>query len=94
MSRARHRHLDLVVVAVLGRVAVLPFLNIDSALAVHDGGGGLVLGFVWWGTNFASAAERRRRTASTTAGRVDGESVGRTAGRLYAKANDVLRKRG
>jgi hypothetical protein len=30
-SRAQHRHLDVVVVAVLLVVAVLPFLNIDSA---------------------------------------------------------------
>ena len=93
VSRAQHRHLDLVVIAVLLVVAVLPFLNIDSASRFTMVAVALVLGFVWWGTNFASAAERRRRTTASTIGRVDAESVGRTAGRLYAKANDVLRKR-
>ena len=92
-SRAQHRQLDLVVIAVLLVVAVLPFLTIDSASRFTMVAVALVLGFIWWGTNFASAAERRRRTPASTIGRVDAESVGRTAGRLYAKANDVLRKR-
>jgi hypothetical protein len=46
---------------------------------------------VWWGTNFAAAAERRRATAPS--GRVDVESLGRSAGRLFAKASDAIRKR-
>jgi hypothetical protein len=46
---------------------------------------------VWWGTNFAAAAERRRMT--TPSGRVDVESLGRSAGRLFAKANQAIKKR-
>ena len=93
VSRARHSHLDLVVVAVLLVVAALPFLTIDSASRLTMVVVALVLGFVWWGTNFANAAERRRRLASSASGKVDAVSIGRTAGRLYARANDALRKR-
>jgi hypothetical protein len=93
VSRAQHRHLDLVVVAILVVIAALPFLNIDSASRLTMVVVALLLGFVWWGTNFASAAERRRRATSAPSAKVDAESIGRTAGRLYAKANDALRKR-
>jgi hypothetical protein len=50
-----------------------------------------VLGFVWWGTNFSAAAERRRLT--TPSGRVDVDTIGRSAGRLFAKANEAIRKK-
>jgi hypothetical protein len=91
-SRAQHRHLDIAVVAALLVVAVLPFLNIDSASRLTIVVVALVLGFVWWGTNFATAADRRHRVTSSASGKVDAVSIGRTAGRLYAKAGDLLRK--
>jgi hypothetical protein len=94
VSRAQHSRLDLVVVGILLVVAALPFLDIDSASRLTMVLVAAVLGFVWWGTNFASAAERRRRLRSPASAKVDAESVGRTAGRLYARANDALRKRG
>ncbi len=93
VSRAQHSRLDLAVVAVLLVVAALPFLNIDSASRATMVVVALLLGFVWWGTNFANAAERRRRLTSSASGKVDAVSIGRTAGRFYARANDALRKR-
>jgi hypothetical protein len=69
-------------------------LNVDSASRVTILIVAVVLAVVWWGTNFADAAARRqRRAASAPPGKVDAESIGRTAGRLYARANDAVRKR-
>jgi hypothetical protein len=94
VARPLHRRLDLVVIAVLAVLAALPMLNIDTASRLTLLLVAVVLAVVWWGTNFATAVERRRRTATSAAGRVDTESIGRTAGRLYAKASDAMRKRG
>ena len=93
VGRPLHRRLDLVVVGVLVVVAALPLLTIDAASRLTMLVVAVVLGFVWWGTNFATSAERRRRLASSTSGRVDAQSIGRTAGRLVAKAGDAMRKR-
>jgi hypothetical protein len=91
IGRGLHRRLDLVVIGVLVVGAALPFLSIDTASRLTMLLIAAVLGFVWWGTNFAVAAERRR--ATTPSGRVDVESLGRSAGRLFAKASDAIRKR-
>ncbi len=93
VERPLHRRLDLVVVGVLVVVAALPMLTIDAASRFTLLIVAAVLGVVWWGTNFATSAERRRRLASSTSGRVDAQSIGRTAGRLVAKAGDAMRKR-
>src|SRR5262245_41157695 len=91
IGRGLHRRLDLVVIGALVVLAALPFLSIDTAgrLTMLLVAG--VLGFLWWGTNFAAAAERRRMT--TPSGRVDVESLGRSAGRLFAKANEAIKRR-
>jgi hypothetical protein len=95
VGRQLHRRLDLVVVGVLVLLAALPMLNIDTASRLTMVVVAAVLGVVWWGTNFADSVERRRRrlAASVGPGRVDAQSIGRTAGRLVAKANEVMRKR-
>ena len=61
VGRSLHRRLDLVVVGVLVVLAALPMLNIDTASRVTMVVVAAVLGVVWWGTNFADSAERRRR---------------------------------
>jgi hypothetical protein len=93
VERPLHRRLDLVVVGLLVVLAALPMLTIDAASRFTLLIVAAVLGVVWWGTNFATSAERRRRLASSTSGRVDAQSIGRTAGRLVAKAGDAMRKR-
>jgi len=93
-GRQLHRRLDLVVLAALLILAALPMLTIDAASRLTMVIVAVVLGVVWWGTNFADSAERRRRRlASPSSGRVDAQSIGRTAGRLVAKANEAVRKR-
>lgn len=94
-GRSLHRRLDVVVIGVLVVVAALPMLNIDSASRLTMVVVAIVLAVVWWGTNFADAAARRQRrlASSGTPGKVDAQSIGRTAGRLYARANDAVRKR-
>lgn len=88
--RALHSRLDLVVVAVLLVVAVLPFLGSDATSRLTIAGGAAVLALIWWGSDFSTAGARRRQ--ATSAGRVDAESVGRFAGRLVNRAG-ALRKR-
>jgi hypothetical protein len=90
-GRSLHRRLDVVVIAALVVCAALPFLSIDTASRLTMLLVAAVLGVVWWGTNFATAAERRR--VMTPSGRLDVETLGRSAGRLFAKANDAIRKR-
>jgi hypothetical protein len=91
IGRGLHRRLDLVVIGVLVVLAALPFLSIDTASRLTMLLVAAVLGFVWWGTNFSAAAERRRPT--TPSGRVDVDSIGRSAGRLFAKASDAIKRR-
>jgi len=94
VGRSLHRRLDIAVICALIVIAALPMLNVDSASRVTILIVAIVLAVVWWGTNFADAAARRqRRAASAPPGKVDAESIGRTAGRLYARANDAVRKR-
>lgn len=95
VSRAQHRHLDLVIVGVVVVIAALPMLDIDSASRLTMVVVALVLAVVWWGTNFADSAARRRSrlAASPAPGRIDSQSIGRTAGRLVARANEAMRKR-
>jgi hypothetical protein len=90
-ARSVHRRLDLVVIGALVVLAALPFVSIDTVSRLTMLLVAAVLGFVWWGTNFSAAAERRRMT--TPSGRVDVESLGRSAGRLFAKANQAIKKR-
>ncbi len=93
IGRSLHRRLDLVVIGVLVVLAALPMLEIDAASRFTMLIVAAVLAVVWWGTNFATSAERRRYLASSTSGRVNTQSIGRTAGRLVAKAGDAMRKR-
>ena len=81
------------VIGVLVVLAALPMLEIDAASRFTMLIVAAVLAVVWWGTNFATSAERRRYLASSTSGRVNTQSIGRTAGRLVAKAGDAMRKR-
>jgi hypothetical protein len=91
VGRRQHRHLDAVVIGVLVVVAALPMFTIDAASRLTMVIVAVVLAVIWWSTNFAAPGERRRATSLT--GRVDSEHIGRTAGRLVAKAGDVVRKR-
>ena len=92
VPRSLHAKVDLGVVAALVVVAVLPFLDIDSASRATIVVVAVVLAVVWWGTNFADVGSRRRRPVAP-ASSFDSETLGRAAGRLYAKAGKAVRKR-
>ena len=66
-GRGLHRRLDLVVIGVLVLLAALPMLTIDAASRLTMVIIAVVLAVVWWGTNFADSAERRRRRLATSA---------------------------
>lgn len=89
VGRPLHRRLDLAVIVVLVVAAALPFLEIDAASRLTMVVVAVVLAVVWWSTNFALA----HRRPATVPGRIDADTIGRTAGRLYAKASDAMRKR-
>jgi hypothetical protein len=89
VGRRQHRRLDLIVLAVVAVVAILPFLTIDTSSRITMIVIVVVLGVVWWGTSF----EHRQRTVGVPSGKVDADSIGRTAGRLWVKAGDAIRKR-
>jgi hypothetical protein len=91
VGRRQHRRCDVAVIAVLLVVAALPWLTIDAASRLTMLVVAVVLAVVWWSTNFAPPGERARR--STSMDRVDSEHIGRTAGRLVARAGDAVRKR-
>lgn len=95
VSRRQHRILDLVVIGIIAVAAVLPFLAIDgmgraSMLLVAA-----VLGVLWYGTNFETraAASRRRSGARAALASDRSEAIGRSAGRLFARAAAEARRR-
>jgi hypothetical protein len=92
VPRRLHRRLDLVVIGVLVVIAALPMIDMDSASRLTILLVAAVLAVVWWGTNFAEAGARRR-PGGPALGPLDSETIGRTAGRLYARANEVIKKR-
>lgn len=88
MKRRQHRIFDVVVMAVLLLLAVLPVFPVDNAtrliMLVIVG----AMLFLWLSTNFA---ERPVRPTGTV--RADrSESIGRTAGRLYSRTREIARK--
>jgi hypothetical protein len=91
IGRPLHRRTDLAVIAALVVLAALPWLTIDAASRLAMLLVAVVLAVVWWSTNFTAAGQRR--ASATPTGRLDSEHVGRTAGRLWVKAGDVVRRR-
>jgi len=94
-SRPVHRILDIGVIAVVVSVAAMPFLSIDAAsrltMIVIAG----VIAFLWVTTNFETRREAvGRRDAVRMATASDrSEAIGRSAGRLVARAGEYARKR-
>ena len=95
VSRTQHRIVDLVVIGIVALTAALPFLEIDAMSRVMMLGVAVVLGFVWFGTNFETRpVSARRRSAARAAMASDrSEAIGRSAGRLVARAAAEARRR-
>jgi hypothetical protein len=97
-SRRAHRIVDVFVISGLALVAVLPFLDVDSATRVIVGGGAAVLAVVWWNSAFERRRPRAARAdgppAGSTAQPVDrSEAFGRGAGRLAGGIAKAVRDR-
>jgi hypothetical protein len=86
VSRSLHRRLDIGVLAVVGLLAALPVLDIDAVgrltMAIAAG----VLAFVWLGTDYTVRATRPRPVARS-------DAIGRSAGRMVARAVRAARNR-
>lgn len=94
-SRPQHRWLDVAVVGVVVVVACLPFLEIDAASRFTMIGVAAAMGFLWYGTNFETRpqASRRRSGARDSLASERSDAIGRSAGRLVAKAAQAARDR-
>lgn len=101
-SRRAHRVVDVVVIAGLLLLAVLPFVDVDSSTRVILFGGGVVLAVVWWNSAFEPRRPRRSRRPGGDAGPPVGstakptdrsEAIGRGAGRLAGGIAKAVRDR-
>ncbi len=97
-SRKAHRVVDVVVIVALALIAVVPFIDVDSATRVILGGSAAVLGVVWWNSAFEKRPSRRTRAgaapAEPPAAPVDrSEAIGRGAGRLAGSIANAVRDR-
>ena len=95
VSRPQHRILDLVVAGMVAATALLPFLEIEGMSRATMLVVSVILGFLWFGTNFETRPEAARRRSETRAALAGdrSEAIGRTAGRLVARATAEARKR-
>ena len=95
VTRPQHRALDLVVAGVVAVTAVLPFIEIDGMSRVTMLIVAMILGFLWFGTNFETRPEAARRRSGARAALASdrSEAIGRTAGRFVARATAEARKR-
>jgi hypothetical protein len=95
VTRPQHRILDLVVASVVAVAALLPFVELDGVSRATMLIVAVILGFLWYGTNFETRPEagRRRSEARAALASDRSEAIGRTAGRFVARATAEARKR-
>ena len=95
VTRPQHRILDLVVAVVVAVAALVPFVEIDGMSRATMLIVAVILGFLWYGTNFETRPEAARRRSGARAALASdrSEAIGRTAGRLVARATAEARKR-
>ncbi|MEJ7800352.1 MAG: hypothetical protein WKF60_07530 [Ilumatobacter sp.] len=91
VGRTLHRWLDLLVMVGILVAALQPWFTVPS-------GGRLImlvmlvpLGFLWFYTDWAERVSRRERRAERAG--VQGDAVGRSAGRLAGNAFKAIKKR-
>jgi len=99
VSRAMHRILDLVVLAVVVVLAVQPWLPVDSGARLVMLAIAAVMGFVWWQSSFVEKVRRGRGASGAGASDESGESavdrsshVGRMAGRLVGDGINATKR--
>lgn len=91
VSRKVHRWIDVVLIAAIAVVAVLPWFDIDvssrSILLLIAA----VLAVVWWYSSFETRPERGARRVRDASERAD--EIGRRAGRLVGDGVNAWRRR-
>jgi hypothetical protein len=90
VHRKVHRVLDVVVFGLLVAGAVQPFFGIDLTSRVLLAAIAVVLGFVWWHTDFATKDERKARRRGMA--RPSSEEIGRRAGRVVGDGVNAARR--
>jgi hypothetical protein len=87
-SRRVHRTLDLVVIAVIGLGAVLPFLDVDNTTRIVMLVTAVILAVVWLNSSFAKPVPRDRGEMVDRS-----EAIGRGAGRIAGSIARAVRDR-
>jgi hypothetical protein len=90
-DRRTHRLIDIVVIVLLLVAAVQPWVSVDVGSRLILVAIAVVLGFVWFYTDFAERAARRDRRSQVAGNR--GEDIGRRVGRLAGGAVTGWRRR-
>jgi hypothetical protein len=90
-SRATHRILDVVVIAITVGLALQPWIDTDSGARIVMIGIAAVLAFVWWQSSFVEKQSRQARDAISAD---DGRStqIGRRAGRLVGDGINAAKR--
>ncbi len=91
VGRRLHRILDLVVIGILVVATFQPWISVDGGSRLVMGLVVVVLGFVWFYTDYAEKAARAERRAAQAG--PTGEQIGRGAGRLAAGAVKEWKRR-
>jgi hypothetical protein len=91
VGRRFHRVLDVVVIAMVVVATFQPWVEVDPVSRIVLGMIAVVLGSVWFYTDFAERAERKERRAAAAGDRA--EQIGRSAGRVAGSAVTQWRRR-
>ncbi len=89
-SRPAHRIADVVVIATLVVLALLPFLDVDNASRLMMLVAAGILAVVWWNSSFT---KRQQRTADSGQQVDRSEALGRSAGRAVGGIARAVRDR-
>ncbi len=94
VPRGLHKHLDLVVMAILLIATVQPWVSIDSSGRMVMFAIGLVMFFIWFHSDFTERADRNAAKAArkATATPADSEQIGKTAGRYVGQGVNSLKR--
>ena len=93
-----HKHLDLVVIALLFFMALQPFWSVDSTGRLIMAAIGVVMLFIWFHSDFTAPADRKAQKGAAKVARkeasapVTSESVGKSAGRIVGSSVNSLKR--
>ncbi len=99
VPRKLHKHMDLVVIAMLLFAAIQPWLSVDATGRMIMFGIAIVMFFIWFHSDFTDRADRKaakaaKATQSSDADRTarDSAAIGKTAGRYVGHGVNSLKR--